>query len=45
MRRNSYDMVECVQFLKKNGWKVVHSKEMVARISLMYAECMRKENS
>ena len=32
---------EYLQFLEKNGWHVVHSKEMAARIALMYAECVR----
>lgn len=28
-------------FLEKNGWKVRHCKEMQARISIAYVECMR----
>lgn len=34
---------EYLQFLEKNGWKVVHSKEMTARITLMYAECVKEQ--
>ena len=33
---------EYLQFLEKNGWQVVFSKEMAARITLMYTECIRK---
>ena len=32
---------EYLRFLENNGWKVVHSKEMSARITLMYAECVK----
>ncbi len=32
---------EYLDFLKKNGWHVTFSKEMAARITLMYAECER----
>lgn len=32
---------EYLNFLKINGWKVIHSKEMTARITLMYTECVK----
>ena len=34
---------EYVQFLEKNGWHVAFSREMAARIAMMYTECVRKE--
>ena len=34
---------EYLQFLEKNGWHVVHNKELAARIALMYAECVKSE--
>ena len=34
---------EYLIFLKSNGWKVIHSKEMTARITLMYTECVVKD--
>ena len=36
---------EYLQFLESNGWKVTSSREMAARITLMYAECARKDES
>ena len=36
---------EYLQFLKSNGWQVTFSKEMAARIALMYAECVRKNEN
>lgn len=33
---------EYKEFLNKNGWKIVNSKEMQARISIIYVECIRK---
>lgn len=33
---------EYKDFLEKNGWKVVNMKEMQARISIAYVECIRK---
>ena len=36
---------EYLDFLTKHGWRVTHSREMAARISLMYAECTREGNS
>ena len=33
---------EYLQFLEKNGWQVTFSKEMAARIALMYTESVRK---
>ena len=32
---------EYLDFLKNNGWQVTFSKEMAARIALLYAECER----
>jgi len=32
---------EYLDFLEKHGWCVTFSKEMAARIALMYAECKR----
>lgn len=34
---------EYLQFLEKNGWHVIFSREMAARIAMMYTECVRKE--
>ncbi|MBR0408577.1 MAG: class I SAM-dependent methyltransferase [Clostridia bacterium] len=34
---------EYLQFLEERGWHVTFSQEMAARITLMYAECKRKE--
>ena len=34
---------EYLQFLSSNGWQITMSREMAARITLMYAECV-KEN-
>jgi ubiquinone/menaquinone biosynthesis C-methylase UbiE len=33
---------EYLQFLEVNGWKVTFSKEMAARIALIYTECVRR---
>lgn len=33
---------EYLKWLEQNGWKVTFSKEMAARIALMYTECVRK---
>lgn len=30
-----------IEFLEKNGWKVMNLKEMQARISMVYVECVR----
>ena len=32
---------EYLDFLKSNGWKVTYSREMAARIAMMYTECER----
>ena len=34
---------EYLKWLENHGWRVTFSKEMAARISLMYAECERKD--
>ncbi len=31
-----------LEFLSANGWAVLFSKEMPARITIMYTECKRK---
>ena len=33
---------EYLDFLEDNGWHVAFSKEMAARIAMMYTECERK---
>ena len=33
---------EYLDFLEKNGWQVTFSREIEARITLVYAECIRK---
>ena len=35
---------EYLAWLEAHGWRVTFSKEMAARITLMYAECERKED-
>lgn len=35
--------MEYLQFLEDHGWRVTYSQEMAARITLMYTECVRKE--
>lgn len=32
---------EYLDFLQENGWKVIYSREMPARITLAYVECVR----
>ncbi len=34
---------EYLQFLQDHGWRVTFSKEMAARIAMMYAECERND--
>jgi len=34
---------EYLAFLDKNGWEAIFSKELSARITLLYAECIRKK--
>lgn len=36
---------EYLQFLEDHGWRVTFSREMAARIMLMYAECERKDEA
>ena len=36
---------EYLNFLDKNGWTVTFSREMAARITLMYTECVRNTES
>ena len=35
---------EYLDFLKKQGWRVTHSREMEARIALMYVESVKEES-
>lgn len=35
---------EYQDFLRRNGWKILHSWEMQARIAIVYAECVRDES-
>ena len=37
-----YTLGQTREFLEKNGWHVTFSREMSARIALMYAECGRR---
>ncbi|MBQ9720390.1 MAG: class I SAM-dependent methyltransferase [Oscillospiraceae bacterium] len=36
---------EYLRFLEQNGWRVTHSREMAARIALLYAECVKEETT
>ena len=36
---------EYLEFLQEHGWDVTYSREMSARISLMYTECVRAKDS
>lgn len=33
---------EYLQFLEANGWKITMSRELSARIALLYAECVKE---
>lgn len=35
---------EYLVFLQNNGWKITFSREMAARIAMMYAECVKAGN-
>lgn len=35
---------EYLVFLQNHGWKVTFSREMAARIAMMYAECVKAGN-
>ena len=35
---------EYLDFLSRQGWRVTHSREMAARIALMYVECVKEES-
>jgi ubiquinone/menaquinone biosynthesis C-methylase UbiE len=41
---HQWSAAEYLDFLEAHGWRVTFSKEMAARIAMMYAECARKEN-
>jgi ubiquinone/menaquinone biosynthesis C-methylase UbiE len=41
---HQWSAAEYLDFLKTHGWRVMFSKEMAARITMMYAECERKVN-
>jgi len=34
---------EYLEFLKSNGWRVIFSKEMEARIAMIYTECVKEK--
>ena len=36
---------EYLQFLEEYGWRVTFSREMAARIAMMYTECERKDQA
>ena len=36
---------EYLRFLEQNGRRVTHSREMAARIALLYAECVKEETT
>ena len=38
---HQWTAAEYIEFLKQNGWRVTFSKEMSARIAIVYAECIR----
>ena len=38
---HQWTALEYIEFLKQNGWHVTFSKEMSARIAIVYAECIR----
>lgn len=40
---HQWSVAEYQAFLRQNGWDITHSKEMRARLSLVYVECIRKE--
>ena len=42
---HQWNAQEYLQFLGKNGWQVLHSKELAARIALMYTECVKSKNN
>ena len=41
---HQWSAAEYLAFLQNHGWKVTFSREMAARIALMYAECVRAGN-
>lgn len=40
---HQWSAAEYKEFLNRNGWKIVHSKEMQARIAMVYTECVRSK--
>ena len=42
---HQWTAAEYLSFLGKNGWNVTFSREMAARIALMYTECVRKDET
>ena len=38
---HQWSAVEYLEFLEAHGWRVAFSKEMAARIALMYTECVK----
>ena len=41
---HQWSAAEYLDFLEAHGWRVTFSREMAARIAMMYAECERKVN-
>ncbi len=41
---HQWSAAEYLEFLEAHGWRIAFSKEMAARITLMYAECARMED-
>lgn len=39
---HQWTAAEYLRFLERNGWRVTFSRELSARITLMYAECARR---
>lgn len=39
---HQWNTEEYKEFLTKNGWRIVNSREMKARIPMIYVECVRK---
>ena len=41
---HQWSAAEYLVFLQNHGWKVTFSREMAARIAMMYAECVKAGN-
>ncbi len=42
---HQWTAAEYLNFLDKNGWTVTFSREMAARIAMMYTECIRNDEA